>query len=189
MLSHSRLYPWARRGAALLIPLAMISTALPAARAETKVNLEVDQQGNTRTASMTVPVPPQRAWEVLTDYVTTGEAMPDISNVQLLSRQGNNVRLRQTYQAPYTFGLTISAVLGVAETPKTAIHFRLLKGDLISALSGSWTLTPTQTGTRLHHTITLVPELPDLMQPLFAQLTRTSLRESMLRLSALMEKP
>ena len=150
--------------------------------------MQVEQQGNTRTASMTVPVPPQRAWEVLTDYVATGEAMPDISNVQMISRQGNNLKLRQTYQAPYTFGLTISAVLAVTETPKTAIHFRLLKGDLISSLSGNWTLTPTQSGTRLRHTITLVPELPGLMQPLFAQMTRTSLRESMLRLSALMEK-
>ena len=188
-MSHSRLSPWALRGSALLLPLAIISAAaLPAAQAQTEVNVQVEQQGNTRTASMTVAVPPQRAWEVLTDYVATGEAMPDISNVQMISRQGNNLKLRQTYQAPYTFGLTISAVLAVTETPKTAIHFRLLKGDLISSLSGSWTLTPTQSGTRLRHTITLVPELPGLMQPLFAQMTRTSLRESMRRLSALMEK-
>ena len=172
------------------MPLAIISAAaLPAAQAQTKLNVQVEQQGNTRTASMTVPVPPQRAWEVLTDYVATGEAMPDISKVQLLSRQGNSLRLRQSYQAPYTFGLTISADLAVTATPKTVIRFLLLKGDLISALSGNWTLTPTQTGTHLQHTITLVPELPGLMQPLFAQLTLTSFRESMLRLSALMEKP
>ena len=180
----------ALRGSALLMPLAIISAAvLPAAVAQTKLNVQVEQQGNTRTASMTVPVPPQRAWDVLTDYVKTGEAMPDISSVQMISRHGNNLKLRQAYKAPYTFGLTISAVIAVTETPKTAIHFRMIKGDLISALSGSWSLTPTKTGTHLRHTITLVPELPGLMQPLFAQLTRTSLRDSMLRLSALMEKP
>ena len=172
------------------MPLAIISAAaLPAAQAQTKLNVQVEQQGNTRTASMTVPVPPQRAWEVLTDYVATGEAMPDISSVQRISRQGNNVKLRQTYQAPYTFGLTISAVIAVTETPKAAIQFRLLKGDLISSLSGNWTITPTKTGTHLQHPITLVPELPGLMQPLFSQLTLTSFRESMLQLSALMEKP
>ena len=189
MLSHSRLSLWALRGFSLLIPLAISSAAVPTARAQTKVSVQVEQQGNTRTASMTVPVPPQRAWDVLTDYVKTGEAMPDISSVQMISRQGNNVKLRQAYKAPYTFGLTISADLAVTETPKTAIRFRMLKGDLIRALSGSWTLKPTETGTRLRHTITLVPELPGLMQPLFAQLTRSSLRDSMLRLSALMEKP
>ena len=113
--------------------------------------------------------------------------MPDISKVQLLSRQGNVIRLHQTYKAPYTFGLTISATLSVRETPKTSIRFDMVEGDLIRQLNGSWTITPTSMGTRLLHTITLVPELPPMLQPIFAELTRTSLRESMRRLSDLMQ--
>ena len=136
---------------------------------------------------MTLPVSPSHAWAVLTNYVATGEAMPDISKVQLLSRQDNVIRMRQTYQAPYTFGLTISATLAVKETPKTSIRFDMVEGDLIRQLNGSWTITPTPTGTRLRHTITLVPELPAMLQPIFAELTRTSLRESMQRLRDLMQ--
>ena len=87
---------------------------LPAAKAEEKAatTIEIQQAGNTRTAAMTLPVSPDHTWTVLTNYVATGEAMPDISKVQLLSRQGNVIRLHQTYKASYTFGLTISATLG-----------------------------------------------------------------------------
>ena len=136
---------------------------------------------------MTLPVSPGHAWTVLTNYVATGEAMPDISKVQLLSRQGNVIRIRQTYKASYTFGLTISATLAVQETPATSIRFDMVEGDLIRELNGSWTITPTPTGTHLRHTITLVPELPGVLQPVFAELTRTSLRESMQRISDLMQ--
>ncbi|KZR90607.1 Polyketide cyclase / dehydrase and lipid transport [Synechococcus sp. MIT S9508] len=149
--------------------------------------IQIQQSGNTRTAEMTLPVSQAHAWNVLTNYVATGEAMPDVSKVQLLSRQGNLIRMRQTYQAPYTFGLTINATLSVKESPKTAINFHMLKGDRIRKLNGSWTITPTTTGTRLRHTITLVPELPGMLQPVFAELTRNSLRESMQRLSELMQ--
>ena len=113
--------------------------------------------------------------------------MPDISEVKLLRRQGNVIRIRQTYKAPYTFGLAISATLSVRETPKTSIRFDMVDGDLIRQLNGRWTITPTSMGTRLRHTITLVPELPAMLQPIFAELTRTSLHESMQRLSDLMQ--
>ena len=113
--------------------------------------------------------------------------MPDISKVKLLRRQGNVVRIRQTYKAPYTFGLAISATLAVKETPATSIRFDMVDGDFIRQLNGSWTITPTSMGTRLRHTITLVPDLPPMLQPIFAELTRTSLHESMQRLSDLMQ--
>ena len=172
-----------------LLGLGILLIHLPAAEAEgtAETTLQIQQAGNTRTAAMTLPVSPSHAWAVLTNYVATGEAMPDISKVQLLSRQDNVIRMRQTYQAPYTFGLTISATLAVKETPKTSIRFDMVEGDLIRQLNGSWTITPTPTGTRLRHTITLVPELPAMLQPIFAELTRTSLRESMQRLSDLMQ--
>ena len=172
-----------------LLGLGILLTHLPASQAEetAATTIQIQQEGNTRTASMTVPVSPSHAWTVLTNYVATGEAMPDISKVQLLSRNGNVIRMRQTYQAPYTFGLTISATLSVKETPKTSIRFQMVEGELIRQLNGSWTITPTSMGTRLRHTITLVPELPPMLQSIFAELTRTSLHESMQHLSDLMQ--
>ena len=172
-----------------LLGLGILLIHLPAAKAEETetTTIQIQQAGNTRTAALTLPVAPGHAWKVLTDYVATGEAMPDISKVQLLSRHGNVIRMRQTYQAPYTFGLTISATLDVKETPATSIRFDMVEGDLIRQLNGSWTITPTSTGTRLRHTITLVPELPEMLQPIFPELTRTSFRKSMQRLSDLMQ--
>lgn len=144
--------------------------------------IAIQQQGDTRTATMTLPVTPQQAWAVLTSYVSTGEAMPDITKVQVLSRSGSSLRLRQTYQAPYTFGLAISADLAVEEDPQHAIRFRMLRGDQIRSLHGHWTLTPVQEGTKLQHKITLVPELPSILQAGFRQLSRPSLQQSMLLL-------
>ena len=149
--------------------------------------IQIQQSGNTRTAVMTLPVSQAHAWEVLTDYVVTGEAMPDISKVQLLKRQGNLVRIRQTYQAPYTFGMTISATLAVKENPKKAIRFHMVEGDRIRQLNGSWMFIPVADGTRIKHTVTLVPDLPDVLQPVFAELTRNSMHETMQRVSGLMQ--
>ena len=172
-----------------LLGLGILLIHLPAAQAEETAapTIQIQQAGNTRTADMTLPVSPDHAWTVLTNYVATGEAMPDISKVRLLSRQGNVILIRQTYKASYTFGLTISATLAVQETPATSIRFDMVEGDLIRELNGSWTITPTPTGTHLRHTITLVPELPGVLQPIFAELTRTSLHESMQHISDLMQ--
>ena len=172
-----------------LLGLGILLIHLPASQAEETAvtTIQIQQAGNTRTAAMTLPVSPGHAWKVLTNYVETGEAMPDISKVQLLSKQGNVIRMHQTYQAQYTFGLTIRATLIIKETPKTSIHFDMVDGDLIRQLNGNWTITPVTNGTRINHTITLVPELPSMLQPIFAELTRNSLRQSMQRMSALMQ--
>ena len=172
-----------------LLGLGILLIHLPAAQAEETAapTIQIQQAGNTRTAAMTLPVSPGHAWTVLTNYVATGQAMPDISKVKLLSKEGNVIRIRQTYKAPYTFGLAISATLSVRETPKTSIRFDMVEGDLIRQLNGSWTITPTSMGTHLRPPITLVPELPGMLQPVFAELPRNSLRESMERLSDLMQ--
>ena len=44
-----------------------------------------------------------------------GVGLDGQSSVQMISRHGNNVKLRQAYKAPYTFGLTISADLPFAQ--------------------------------------------------------------------------
>jgi len=172
-----------------LLGLGILLTNQPAVQwnETTAATIQIQQTGNTRSAVMTLPVSQVHAWNVLTDYVGTGEAMPDISKVQLLSRQDNLLHLRQTYQAPYTFGLTISATLVVKESPRSAIRFHMLEGDRIRKLDGSWTFTPAAGGTRIKHTLTLVPDLPDMLQPVFAELSRNSMRETMQRLSDLMQ--
>lgn len=169
-----------------------LNVALPMADQTPATNafpIAIHEQGDTRTATMTLPVTPERAWAVLTNYVATGEAMPDITKVEILSRSGSSLRLRQTYQAPYTFGLAITADLAVEEDPLRSIRFRMLRGDLIRNLHGHWRLTPVREGTEIENTITLVPELPSILNAGFRQLTQPNLRQSMLLLQQRMLNP
>jgi len=148
----------------------------------------VRSQDSSTTASMLVPVAVDRAWAVLTRYESTGLAMPDIKLARVVRREGRRLELQHTYQAPYTFGLQIGAVLEVQESPRTEIRYRLLRGDRIRSLSGSWTLTPVQGGTLVRHRISLEPEIPGLLRPVFRELSEANLRESMVILRQLMLK-
>lgn len=148
----------------------------------------VRSQGARTTASMLVPVPVDRAWAVLTRYESTGQAMPDIKLARVLRRDGRRLELQHVYQAPYTFGLRIGALLELQETPKTEIRYRLLRGDRIRNLRGSWTLTPVPGGTLVRHQISLEPEIPELLRPAFRELSDANLRESMAILRQLMLK-
>ena len=87
------------------------------------------------TATISVPVGLNKAWDVLTRYESTGLKRPDIKKGRVLSRDGNQLMLSQTYQAPYTFGLEVAAVLQIKETPKKKIEYELVKGELIRQLT------------------------------------------------------
>ncbi len=138
------------------------------------------------TATINVAVSPSRAWEVLTAYESTGLKMPDIKEVKVLSKKGNLIKLSQAYQAPYTFGLRIDAVLVVKEIPETKIEYQLLKGELIRSLNGKWDLVPTAAGTLVRHQLVIKPELPDILKPIFLELSETNLSQSMTILRDLM---
>ena len=71
---------------------------------------------------MRVPVPPNRAWSIITNYTKTLGAMPDVVSVELVSKQNQTVRLHQVLQAPYTFGLRIETLLEGQEDPDRLPH-------------------------------------------------------------------
>ena len=135
----------------------MPDAALQAQQAQGTI--ELVRRGEQATVSMQVPVPPRKAWAVLTNYTQTLGAMSDVVSVQLISRQNQTVRLRQVLKAPYTFGLRIQALLEGKEDPRgLRLSYNLVSGERIRALSGSWTLTPEAGGTRVVHRIRLTPD-------------------------------
>ena len=164
----------------------------PAALVQLQASGQVQlvRSGEKATVSMEVPVPPERAWAVLTDYTRTFAAMPDVKSVSVVSRQGQHLRLRQVLKAPYTFGLSITALLeGKEDFKSRTLSYRLVQGERISALSGDWTLTPVAGGTRIVHTIRLQPEVPPLLLPSFRSLHDAGLRENFKTLRQLMLAP
>ncbi len=156
---------------------------------ENSIEPKVSTIGGVTTATIIVPVTNGRAWDVLTRYESTGIRMPDIKDAKVLVRSGNSLKLSQVYQAPYTFGLEIQAVLVIKETPKNKIEYQLVKGELIRSLKGSWNLTPVHGGTLVSHVIEIDPEVPEIIKPLFYELSETNLSQSMLILRKLMLEP
>jgi len=140
------------------------------------------------TVSIVAATTQQKAWRVLTSYEDGALKMPDIKQSKLISRQGNQLEVAQTYQAPYTFGLRIKARLAITESPPRAMSYRLISGDRIRSLQGNWTLTPVKGGTLVKHQIKIDPDLPAMLRPLYFELSETNLKQSMEILRNLMEK-
>jgi hypothetical protein len=145
------------------------------------------RQGN-YTATIFVAAPARRAWNVLTGYEAMAGVMPDIKEAKVLGRSGNTVELQQVYQAPYTFGRRIKAVLTMRESAPRQLSYNLVKGDQIRVLQGNWTITPVAGGVQLRHQLKVDPVVPGFVRPLYFELMETNLEQSMTILKRLMEK-
>jgi len=157
--------------------------ALAAASATSTVR---GSQGN-YSASVFVAAPAKRAWAVLVNYEAMAGVMPDIKEAKVLRRTGPVVELQQTYQAPYTFGRRITAVLTMRETPPRQLSYSLVRGDQIKQLQGTWTITPVTGGVQLRHQLQVDPVVPGFVRPLYFELMETNLKQSMVILKRLME--
>jgi hypothetical protein len=167
-----------RADAAASALVAQSDTARPTLRGE---------KGN-YTATVFVAASPKRAWTVLTNYEAMAGVMPDIKDAKVLRRKGSVVELQQTYQAPYTFGRRITAVLSMRESAPRQLRYELVRGDQIRALQGSWTITPVKGGVILRHQIQIDPVVPSLVRPVYYELTEANLLQSMRILKRLIEQ-
>ena len=129
----------------------------------------------------------QLAWEVLTNFNAQAEWAPDISQAKVLKRTGNNLELQQTYRAGYTFGLPIKARLIIQESPPTGFSYKLIKGDLLNTLQGSWKIKTVANGIQLTHQIKVDPQLPSALRPFYYEQQEKNLRQWMKILKRRME--
>ena len=130
---------------------------------------------------------PQRAWAVLTNFNSQVEWAPDINQTKVLKRNGTNLELEQTYRAGYTFGLSIKARLSVQESPPKGFSYKLIQGDRLIALEGSWMITPISGGVQLKHKIKVIPEVPGPLLPFYYEQQEQNLRQWMTILKRRME--
>lgn len=83
------------------------------------------------TAIGIVRATPEQAWQVLTDYDRLPEYIPDLLNVQVLSRLGNTVRIEQQSSTGFLFVWhTVRMELRIEEKPYSAIHVVMVDGDM-----------------------------------------------------------
>ena len=113
--------------------------------------------------------------------------MPDIKEVRLLSRSDNSVRLQQTYQAPYTFGIRVKAIIKMQETSPRILKYKLIESGDIRSLEGTWTIEPHKSGIQLTHKMRIEPIIPEIVIPLYSKLFEKNLHQSMVILKQLME--
>jgi len=104
-----------------------------------------------------------RLWEVMTNFKRHPKMTNDIVEVEILQRRGNIIKLRHTYQGDHTFGLRINAILDVTIEPNYSYKYRLVEGDFLVALEGSWKLEKVGGMVKITHTIYVKPKLPSLM--------------------------
>lgn len=143
-------------------------------------------QGN-YVVSEFVATSPQRAWTVLTNFNSQVEWAPDISQAKVLKRSGSKLELQQTYRAGYTFGLPIKARLSIKESPPRSFSYKLIQGDQLNTLQGSWSITPVVGGVQLRHTMQVNPRVPGPLRPIYYEQQEQNLLQWMRILKRLME--
>ena len=134
-----------------------------------------------------VATTPQRAWSVLTNFNIQAEWAPDISQTKVIKRSGSNLELQQTYRAGYTFGLPIKARLSVQETPPKGFSYKLIQGDRLNTLQGSWTIHSVAGGVQLKHQMQVDPQVPGPLRPFYYEQQEQNLRQWMTILKRRME--
>ena len=134
-----------------------------------------------------VATTPQRAWTVLTNFNSQADWAPDISQTKVLKGSNSNLELQQTYRAGYTFGLPIKARLSVQETPPKGFSYKLIQGDRLNTLQGSWTIQPVAGGVQLKHQMQVDPQVPGPLRPFYYEQQEQNLRQWMTILKRRME--
>ncbi|MDB5774833.1 MAG: polyketide cyclase [Herbaspirillum sp.] len=82
-------------------------------------------------AGITVAAPPQRVWQVLTDYDRLAEFVPNLISSRLISRHGNECVVVQEGYGRFLFvKQKIDLLLQAQEVPQTSIALTLLRGNM-----------------------------------------------------------
>ncbi len=104
------------------------------------------------TQSIDVAVPPAQLLAVILDYARYPEFIPEVKSIRV--EQRGEGRVAVTYQLDAKL-FQVDYTLEHVQVSPWKIEWRLLRGELLRANSGSWTLEATATGTRAIYAIAL----------------------------------
>ena len=89
--------------------------------------------------SVTVNVPPEKLFDVITDYEKYPEFLPEVKKVKLEGGQGAIKEV--TYQVDIKAKVITYTLKHTAERP-TKLSWTMVKGEMMKGNDGSWTLEP-----------------------------------------------
>lgn len=101
------------------------------------------------TARLRLNASPEEVWNVIADYNSFSQFLPNIISSDTLETEGNRYVVEQVSEQRVLFFNVRSRIrLEHLETENQRIDFRLIEGDL-AQLEGAWTIEPTEDGDSL----------------------------------------
>ncbi|MFM6182028.1 MAG: SRPBCC family protein [Dolichospermum sp.] len=115
------------------------------------------------SATIQIPQPIEKVWQILTDYESLPDFIPNLAKSRLLEHPDGGIRLEQVGdQSVLNFKFCARVVLDLEELFPKSIQFNMIEGDF-KAFSGTWCLEPynlnQEQGTILSYTIQVWPKL------------------------------
>lgn len=94
------------------------------------------------SAKLQLPYSVEQIWQVLTDYESLAEFIPNLAKSQRLEHPEGGIRLEQIgRQKALKFNFSARVVLDMTEEFPQAIRFQMVEGDF-KDFSGAWELEP-----------------------------------------------
>ncbi len=112
------------------------------------------------SAKIQIPYSVESVWQVLTDYESLADFIPNLTQSRRLEHPSGGIRLEQVgTQRLLRFNFSARVILDLEERFPHEIKFNMVKGDL-KAFSGSWRLETEHTdGTDLCYSVHVWPKL------------------------------
>lgn len=114
------------------------------------------------SARIHIPHAIEQVWQVLTDYETLADFIPNLARSHRLEHPTGGIRLEQVgTQRLLNFNFSARVILDLEEKFPQAINFKMVEGDF-KDFSGSWCLEPyslaDQAGTNLEYIVRVLPK-------------------------------
>lgn len=131
-----------------------------------EVAIQVDKLSDRQrqiSATIQIPQPVEKVWQILTDYESLPDFIPNLAKSTLVEHPNGGIRLEQIGRASLlNFKFCARVVLDLEESFPKLIQFNMVEGDF-KGFSGFWCLEPCflseQQGTTLCYTIQVWPKL------------------------------
>lgn len=152
-----------------------LATLLVASYAQaTQVSIDPTDKGQyILTGETYVEASSSTVWETLTDYDHLADFVPPIESSKVISRLGDLVYVDQVQVVKVMWMKhRASVILKIYETPRHELVFEdILRRDF-NDFRGSWTLTPTGTGTEIKYELFMAVKDDDAPEFLVKRIAR-----------------
>lgn len=137
------------------------SAAQAVERHDTDIKIKVQNDGEQITvdATFTVPVLPQQAWAVLTDFDNIPNFISSIQSSKVIDRSGNSVHVSQSGIEKYGFvTISLESVRKIYLSPFKKIQERMISGSM-RKMEETTQLLPEGNHTRITYHADIIPDV------------------------------